>query len=856
MSKIRTKPKLQLRRCAVCQKIGHNKSTCPQMMTVPIQNRENAPPINGSQPLKFYIHHVTDEPKKSHNVIDLKKHNIWNEINACAPFLNEPTGYNNYHHLTTSPRHVPKQKLTRPTTDGTDLEQFLPTDQSATINPISFSPQKNNLNVGLPESSRQIKFNLDLKKKAIRTTNYVKLNTIGLIANLLYHLRQWQKIYFPLKRTIVSLTLFSLIIFAPTHAKSYYQNLVVTAQKIKSDGEQAYGSLEKSTTQLLSGDISQAQTNITVALAEFALAVKQMEDSHPYLQTIAARLPILKNKINSQKALIIAGQNITLGNELLLGTINKIQNSSSTLLKNIEIINNDLSLALPYYDDGLKNINSADVNILPTDYQDKFLKFQKMYATFVSDLNNINNSADAIKIALGGQGVRRYLLVFQNENEIRPTGGFIGSYALLEIKNGQINKLEIPAGGSYDIQSLLDKNVEPPAPLLMIANRWHFRDANWFADFPTSAEKLMWFYRHSRHITTDGVIAVNASVLERLLTVTGPIDDKNRGVKLSAANAVETIQKIVEEGPEKTNAEPKKIIGELAVQFINDFQKIDAKKTLDLLSNFQDALVKKEIQLHFVDNLPEQTVKKYGWNGGLADLKDNQDYLLVINANINGRKSDAKMAQKISHQSVVQPDGSIINTVTIQRTHSGQAGEEFYGYPNTNYIRLYVPKGSQLLKSGGFTWLDENFFKAPDKYAKTDPDLTNYIKEVGFDPLTGTGISEETNKTVFGNWLVTEPGKTNAAYFTYKLPFKIIQQTKTEKKWFDLMNDNSTSGNYQLIVQKQSGIVSDFNSTIIFPNDWSPTWNQGQQMKLASNGAVIEGIKLNTDMVWSLIMKK
>ncbi len=77
-------------------KIGHNKSTCPAKYTETTEVKSKIPKSN-KQPLRFYVHHVVDEPKKSSNVIDLKKHNIWNEVDSCSPFLQNSKNYHNYH---------------------------------------------------------------------------------------------------------------------------------------------------------------------------------------------------------------------------------------------------------------------------------------------------------------------------------------------------------------------------------------------------------------------------------------------------------------------------------------------------------------------------------------------------------------------------------------------------------------------------------------------------------------------------------------------------------------------------------------------------------------------------------------
>jgi hypothetical protein len=268
----------------------------------------------------------------------------------------------------------------------------------------------------------------------------------------------------------------------------------------------------------------------------------------------------------------------------------------------------------------------------------------------------------------------------------------------------------------------------------------------------------------------------------------------------------------------------------------------------------QDALGQKEIQLYFNDPETEKLVREFGWDGKIIDTKKNQDYLFIVNSNINAHKSDARIDQKIDFQSVVQPDGSIINTVIINKTHTGSKEEQFYGWTNIDYVRTYVPEGSALISANGFSWIDEKNFKAPKKWYEKDATLAALEKEIALDPLTGTRITNEFGKTSFGNWIVTEPGSTSQASFTYRLPFKISGDSIKQKKWIQLLESDQKTAVHQLIVQKQSGTNSQFKGKIIFPSGWHPIWENGEQIKLASNGAQIMDVHLNNDKIWGLIM--
>ena len=180
-----------------------------------------------------------------------------------------------------------------------------------------------------------------------------------------------------------------------------------------------------------------------------------------------------------------------------------------------------------------------------------------------------------------------------------------------------------------------------------------------------------------------------------------------------------------------------------------------------------------------------------------------------------------------------------------------------YGQPNVDYIRLYVPEGSELIKASGFIWPDETKFRVPDKFYLQDETLNILENEIGIDSESGTRTTNEFNKTAFGNWVITEPGSTSQVQFIYKLPFKAFTQNSEEKpisSWAKIFQTKNPLSRYQLIAQKQSGIKSNFESQVIYPGAWSPIWNDGNGTTMASNGIAINSLELNENKIWSMVL--
>jgi len=857
----------QLRRCGSCQKVGHNRSRCSFVLTKKNKSNKKISQIknevgkkssvlkSNTTPLHFFVHHVTTEPPHSPHVVDLKKdtHTVWEKIQSASP-EKETSFFQDYHTSTHNEIVKNKQFITQ---SFPEKKILLPETK---IKKPFFSKHFN---------TPKINSSFDLSKTFLLLKQKINL-IIKNFANTVLKI-----IFFPVKKilfsvgslpTIISsfnirklspvLIVLIIALIVPGPTKSYYASIKSTTSIVAEHSTEGFMALQESTAALLQANLPSAEESTIKALQNFNSAVTTLEDKHQLLQKIISTLPVFKNEVQSRQNLIMAGQKITLGNTYLLKGIEESKkNPDDVLTKRLHTVLLHLQSAIPNYDQALTYLETVSPDTLPLEYQTSFKDFKTLFTAAVGDFKQINELGRSLEDIFGGEGLRRYLLIFQNPDEIRATGGFMGSFAEIDVKDGKIVKITVPPGGTYDIQGQLQEHVEPPSPFLLANKRWEFQDANWFPDFKTSAEKILWFYRHAGKGSVDGVIAINSSVLTRLLALMGPITDEKRNVTLTNENAIPLLQKIVEEGPEKKNNEPKKILSDLAPQFITYLQNIKSDQLVPLLANLKEALDQKEIQVYFSDNEIEERLKPLGWTGQLTT--SSKDYLMVVNTNIRGQKSDARIKQKISHQTVAQEDGSIVNTVVITRTHTGIPGEKFYGAPNINYLRLYVPEGSELLEASGFEFPEEKAFRAPDSWTKKDTFLAQIEKEVSFDQNSGTRIVQELGKTSFGNWVLTEPGETSQIQFSYRLPFKIFQTDSAQKEsWQKILSSSPNISSYQLMVQRQSGSESTFESQIIFPEGWQPLWEDGSNLELASNGASLSEQPLLKDSIWNLAMQK
>ncbi len=448
---------------------------------------------------------------------------------------------------------------------------------------------------------------------------------------------------------------------------------------------------------------------------------------------------------------------------------------------------------------------------VPEDKRATFLSIREKLPVISAALDGFNGNSHLVRELLGANGPRLYLFLFQNNAELRPTGGFIGSYGLLKVDNGHVGKLFVD--GIFNPDGQLKENIVPPAPIQKVSAGWSLHDSNWWPDFPTSAEKAMFFYEKTGGPTVDGVVTLTPNVIRDMLKLTGPIDMQDYGVTIDTDNFSQVIQSEVEEKYDHTLNQPKKILSDLAPILLERlFSTRSASSVVSVVTTFSQALNEKDILLYSRNADVEKLVDQAGWSGRM--LETPRDYLSVVHTNLNGYKTDAVIKETIEHQAVVQSDGSVLDTVRITRKHTGgNTPYDWFNKVNSDYMRVYVPKGSELVSASGQTY---EFPKAPLDYAalgfKRDDDVMKEESTTTVDP-GGTRISEETGKTVFGNWVYVSPGESVTVEYTYKLPFKVSPQP-------------ATPASYSVLFQKQSGSPgSVLHSQFSFPNRFNTDWN-------------------------------
>lgn len=390
-------------------------------------------------------------------------------------------------------------------------------------------------------------------------------------------------------------------------------------------------------------------------------------------------------------------------------------------------------------------------------------------------IGNTNKLLNSIIDLLNTKEEKRIVILFENPGELRPAGGFTGSYAETIWNNNGL--VEIKIWDIYDPDGQLDAKIVPPKELQGLTENFGARDANWFFDFKNSAKKTLELLEKSKiynekAITFEGAIAVNINVLKSVLESTDDINLEEYNLKVNAKNFLDILQKEVEAGKDKLNNKPKKIIKVLFEKIIDSLKNLDNTKKEYLAFKIQDHIKNKDIMFYAKNFEIQSYLENLNIAGRVYEIPSrfNGDYLGITSSNIAGGKSDAVTNQKIKLESKISSNGRINNFLTIEKTHNGKNSDDYwYQKTNKSIIKTYLPRNSK------FTYIKGN--DIIPKIPESDYVNMNFVEDSELKNLEESKETKkesqiinlkESDKNVFEFWMNTPKGKTKKIELEYE----------------------------------------------------------------------------------------
>jgi hypothetical protein len=396
-----------------------------------------------------------------------------------------------------------------------------------------------------------------------------------------------------------------------------------------------------------------------------------------------------------------------------------------------------------------------------------------------------------------GTGEKRYMIIMQNDAEIRATGGFWTNFATFKVNNALLTS-DFTSKDMYSIDIALDAVDKyytfPTVPAayqkFLKVERMYARDANISPDFPTAIDTFNNpFYRLAQQVNVsefkpvNGYFAINTEVVREFIEITGAVNVN--GVVFDKDNVVLELEKIASLSLTQ-QANRKKVLGDLMEAMLKNVFESDSFLWSQLIEKGVDLMNRKQIMVYFNDPNAQKLVEKYNYGGRIVETPDS-DYMFFVSTNLGGDKTNMFIDRKFTTQTYTE-NGKIMRKVKVTYTYP-QPGPEYVDFVKRyqDWFRLYVPEGSELVSIEG------------------NEDTVTYT-------------DKERSKVYFGGFLGMGPNETKEVTFTYSVPNSVIKNNQ-----------------YNLYIQKQSGVNNEVYMIDTFGTKITESIDKDYKLSVSSN---------------------
>lgn len=585
----------------------------------------------------------------------------------------------------------------------------------------------------------------------------------------------------------------------------------------------AYANLNSTENQLKEGKFEDASVSAQKAEDSFQSAENQLKNLN-WLLTMTN----LREKALDFQKLIYVGEDVSSSAKYLSTSALLIKDLSLNNQNNNQNLIDTIAIAKLNLDSSYENISRAEASIKLIQPE----KYPKILADKISSAKGkipqtkdlIEQTRSFLQVApefIGLNGKRTYLVLFQNNNELRATGGFIGSYGLFTFNNGKLEDWKVE--DVYNADGQLKGYVEPPPRLKQFLKNlspnpdsanptWTLRDSNWDPDFSVSAQTAEWFLAKETGINVDGVIAVDLTPLSYLLEETGGIYLSDNNITITKDNLFLEIEKHqLTFFPGSTKK--KDFLYELTSQLFQKFSQPQKESEVGVIMALNKSITEKHLLAYFHDYSLNLFAEKLNIDGKIKNTQG--DSIFVVDTNIGANKTNQHIRRTINENISLETEKDSTHSLEIKYENlvsENQAIKDSFDYKN--YLRVYLPQKSTVekIEVGG----------------------------VGLSP-TQYDTASSAGKLMVG-LLVNVPYKT-------KETVNITYKTKT----LDVSNPQLLR--YNLFVQKQPGTTTDFlNIAIKLPEGWK--MRSENQSFIVKDKSLYYNTPLNTDKTLLINLQK
>ena len=512
--------------------------------------------------------------------------------------------------------------------------------------------------------------------------------------------------------TLIGVLLFLLITY-PLTSLSFY-------------GFFGYRYLKQSQTLVLEGDLQTALKKVTTAQDYFR------EGKAQSIQLTNVFSFVSKERTDQLNDLFSLGKTTADGISSLVKAVDKASILSKAIFQKEQINIRDLIVEIRLdLDRSFNQLSLVESQFKDEAVMEELFKVRDLILQVKKGINILPQI-----IGLGEK--KTYLVLFQNNSELRPTGGFIGSYGLLTFDQGKLIDFEVK--DVYVADGQLKGHVEPPDDLkkYLGESSWFLRDSNWDIDFPSSGAKAAWFFEKETGRVVDGVLAVNLFVVQEILQSVGEIELSDYGEKINADNFFDRAEYYSEINFFPGSTQKQDFLGSIGRSLFDKVKESDQKTLLALVKSLYPTLNSKDFLIWLDDQNSMKIIQELAWDGGIKDINNCleeqgcfSDYLLVSEANVGINKANYFVKRSFAHQVKVKDNDSLEATLQLDYRNDSQS-EAFPAGRYKTYLRFYTPLKTELTSIKIRNSLNGEIKKVEEieKYEKHDRQVFGFLVEV------------------------------------------------------------------------------------------------------------------------------
>jgi len=310
---------------------------------------------------------------------------------------------------------------------------------------------------------------------------------------------------------------------------------------------------------------------------------------------------------------------------------------------------------------------------------------------------------------LGYERPTIHLILGQDDEELRPSGGFLGAIWEIRFDGGRLSWQRFIDAYRVDRVLPTDQWLVAPAGFRLGfgANVLPFRDQNWWADFPRSADAIRATYELSERVRPDSVMAFTQATMEGLLAVTGPLRLEGSSGMRDEVDAA-TVRAFLREGEQPPgyasiwdeNRYASYVVGRAMIDFFTGGGDVELQRLAAAVLGFLRA---GDLLISAGDAESDAVFRTLGWDGGLPE--PDGDGFYWVESNAYSPKISHLLRRSLDHRVRLGADGSATGEITVRYENPASPASPHCYQPSLPphppcywvLFRLYLPAGAEVL---------------------------------------------------------------------------------------------------------------------------------------------------------------